>query len=383
PEGIFVKSITLYFSEKDSTLPVTIQLRPTINGYPSPSVSVPLSTVTLLPSQVSTGLVGTTTTPVGTTFTFKSPIYLEPGEHAIAVTTNSKKYVLRANTTGVNLVNAGRSNNPLIGTLYQPQTIGPAAQNLNTDIAFSISRCEFVSGYASGSATYTGLDVTNCQVVKVYVPQIIPTNCSVGMALGGVSIQNNQNNYWGTVFTSSQSIVFTLQRPSKTYISPVIDTSLFFGVGAQMIATNASTANPTSAYVSKAVSLPDDLVSNGIFTTADVCCPYGSVVNAYVRWSERGESDLFTKSWVAMPAVGGLGSPKYPFIQGSNLSRSEFDFRPTQWAWFNNRSSVPNIRSYQIKLVFTVDSAVLSGASKTYSKLPAVKNFKMSSIRTV
>jgi hypothetical protein len=386
PEGVYANSVTLYFDTKDTTLPVTVQLRPTINGYPSPSVSFPMSTVTLMPSQVNTGYVGGTVEPLGTGFTFSSPIYLEPGEYAIAVMTNSKNYTLRAYDSGVDLTNTGRGgNNPAVGTLYQPQSVGAAAQNLSTDIAFTVNRCEF-GDYSSGTVDYANQNITNCQVIKVNVPQITPLNCTSAIILDTSSplvLQNNQNKYLSSVYTSTKDLRFSLTRPSipfKSYLSPAVDTGVFFGVGAAMIATTDTTASPSSAYVSKAVTLPEDLVSNGIFATAEVCCPYGSQVRAYVRYTNRGESDLFGQSWVAMTAVEGIGSPKIPFTAASNLSKSEYDFRPTRWALFDNTTG---IRGYQIKLVFTIDSTVITDQTKTYSVLPAIRNLRMASLRTV
>ena len=374
PEGVYANSVTLYFDTKDTTLPVTIQLRPTINGYPSPSVSFPMSTVTLMPSQVNTGYIVGTVEPKETVFTFSSPIYLEPGEYAIAVMTNSKNYTLRAYDSGIDLTNTGRGgNNPAVGTLYQPQSVGPAAQNLSTDIAFSVNRCEF-GNYSSATVDYTG-EVTNCQVIKVNVPQITPLNCTSAILLGGTNIQNNQNKYMSSVPNGSQTLQFSFTRPSKSYLSPAVDTGVFFGLGAAMIAT--STESTSSAYVSKAVTLPEDLVSNGIFATAEVCCPYNSQVRAYVRYTDRGESDLFTHPWIAMAAVDGIGSPKIPFAASSNLSKSEYDFRPTRWALFDNTTG---IRGYQIKLVYTTD---LTTSNKTYSGLPAIRNLRMASLRTV
>jgi hypothetical protein len=131
--------------------------------------------------------------------------------------------------------------------------------------------------------------------------------------------------------------------------------------------------------VSKAITLPDELASNAILATAEMCCPYGSEVRAYVRWSDRGESDLFGKQWVQMTAISGLGSPKFPFTANSNLSKNEYDFRPTRWAWFGSNTT-PTIRAYQVLLMYTTN---LSGSGKVYSKLPATRNFRMSSFRSI
>jgi len=378
PEGIFANSVNLYFEAKDATLPVTIQLRPTINGYPSPSVSFPFSTVTMMPAGVNTGLVGTTTTPVATGFTFSSPVYLPPGEYAIAVLTNSKNYTLRANDSGVNLTNLGRGNNPLVGTLYQSQSVGAAVQNLGSDIAFAVNRCEFSP--STGSVVYGGLSVTDCQVLQVAVPEITPTNCTSSIALDpsvtNLTLLNGQNKYLSSVYQGgSKSLQFSLAKPSNSYISPAIDTGVFFGIGAKMIATDGNT--PTTSYVSKAVTLPEELVSSGVFATAEVVCPYGSKVEAYVRWSDRGESDMLGNAWTPMSAIGGIGSPLYPFTASANLSKTELDFRPTQWEWLNTGSTV---RAYQIKLIFTTST---SGATKTYSILPCVRSLRMCSFRTI
>jgi len=374
PEGIFAGSVNLYFEAKDTTLPVTVQLRPTINGYPSPSVSFPFSTVTMMPGAVNTGLVGDTTTPVATGFTFSSPVYLPPGEYAIAVLTNSKNYTLRANDSGVNLTNIGRGNNPLVGTLYESQSVGAAVQNLGSDIAFSVNRCEF--NQSSGFVSYSALPVSSCQVLQVNVPQIVPENCTSSIVLDStLSLSNGQNKYLSDVYTTTKSLKFSLAKPSNSYISPAVDTGLFFGMGANMIVTNGTT--PTTAYVSKTVALPEELVSSGVFATAEVVCPYGSEVRAYVRWSDRGESDMFGKAWTQMSAVGGIGSPLYPFTASANLSKTELDFRPTQWEWLNAASTV---RAYQIKLVYTTTT---SGATKTYSVLPCVRSLRMCSFRTI
>jgi hypothetical protein len=244
-----------------------------------------------------------------------------------------------------------------------------------------VNRCEFGT-FSSGTVDYTGQNVTNCQVIKVNVPQITPLNCTSAILLDtSLALQNNQNKYLSSVYTSTKDLRFSLTRPSKSYLSPAVDTGVFFGVGAAMIATTDTPASPSSAYVSKAVTLPEDLVSNGIFATAEVCCPYGSEVRAYVRYANRGESDLFSQSWVAMTAVDGIGSPKIPLTASSNLSKSEYDFRPTRWALFDNTTG---IRAYQIKLVFTINSSVITtDAIKTYSVLPAIRNLRMASLRTV
>ena len=79
PMGVFLKHVSLYFSAKDSNLPVTVQIRPVVNGIPSASHIIPFSEKTLNPDSITAN----TSTPSATTFAFDSPVYLATGEYAL------------------------------------------------------------------------------------------------------------------------------------------------------------------------------------------------------------------------------------------------------------------------------------------------------------
>ena len=85
PNGLFLASVDLFFRTKSASLPVNIQIRPVINGYPSSSTTVPFSEVYASPASVNVSEDATSVT----NFAFSSPLYLQPGEYAIAVLTNS------------------------------------------------------------------------------------------------------------------------------------------------------------------------------------------------------------------------------------------------------------------------------------------------------
>ena len=68
PNGIYCTKVDLFFAAKDASLPVQIQIRPMVNGFPS-SVSIIPGTTKLLPaSSVNTDVTGPDLTP--TTFEF-------------------------------------------------------------------------------------------------------------------------------------------------------------------------------------------------------------------------------------------------------------------------------------------------------------------------
>ena len=71
-DGMFVTSIDLFFSTKSSSLPVTIQLRTMVNGYPTQTI-LPFGTV----NKEAADIIRSTDASVATTFTFPSPVYLQ------------------------------------------------------------------------------------------------------------------------------------------------------------------------------------------------------------------------------------------------------------------------------------------------------------------
>ena len=74
---MLITKLDLYFTTKDAAIPVQVQIREMVNGFPTQTV-VPFSDVTLNPSSVSTS--------AATTFTFPSPVFLQDGvEYAIVI----------------------------------------------------------------------------------------------------------------------------------------------------------------------------------------------------------------------------------------------------------------------------------------------------------
>ena len=86
--GVFLTSVTVFFRDKDDTIPVTIQLRTVQTGLPTSKI-LPYSVVSKDPNEVNTSEDGT----VGTTFTFDSPVYVEgEQEYAMVLVTPSENY---------------------------------------------------------------------------------------------------------------------------------------------------------------------------------------------------------------------------------------------------------------------------------------------------
>lgn len=358
PSGIFLNNVSLYFSAKDSVLPVTIQIRPTVSGYPSPSVVIPFSTVVKLPSAITAS-----SSPTATNFLFSSPVYLEPGEYSICILTNSNNYELFASESSINAnsnadaISGRAGNNQLVGTLFTPRIADTSVPDNLTDIMFSVRRCEFV---ATGTLSHTtSTNATSCQILKFYAPEIVPSGSSLTRKIGATSFLNNESIYLSSVLSSAPSLVYDMSRGANTAISPAIELSSLYSVGVSMYATPTT---PISRYVSRVVELTDDIASTGISVFADINTPTNSSIDVYYRSSLVGESDIFSKDWKPLTRTNPT------FVSSSELDFREGIFRST---------TTESFKTYQVMIVMQS-----SAINSSYYKTPAIRNIRTVSFIT-
>ena len=120
-QGSFLTKVDLFFSRKDENLPVWVEVRDVINGYPGEKI-LPFGTKLLEPSDVN---VNDTTGSTATTFNFDSPIYVRPGtEYCVVVRSNSLQYqvwISQMNELDVSGSNRVVSKQPTLGVLFKSQ----------------------------------------------------------------------------------------------------------------------------------------------------------------------------------------------------------------------------------------------------------------------
>ena len=144
PNGLFIDSVDLFFKTKDPSLPVTVQIRPTVNGYPSSTVILPFAEKSLLPNFVNISDNGNS----ATTFTFPSIIYLEPGEYCIVCLTENTNYNLWIAEIGNKLIDTNIliTQQPYIGSLFLSQNSSTWTAEQTKDMKFTLKRCSFNEG---------------------------------------------------------------------------------------------------------------------------------------------------------------------------------------------------------------------------------------------
>lgn len=160
PNGIFVKAIDLVFSTADDILPITLQIRPTLSGFPDSVNTYSGASCTLRAQDVKT------VTGVGadlptfndatkyTRFSFDAPVYLAPGEHAIVLKTNSAFYNVYVAEMDQTILGSSRlvSEQPYVGSLFKSQNGTTWTPIQNQDLMFNIVRAVFTTN-TTGTAT--------------------------------------------------------------------------------------------------------------------------------------------------------------------------------------------------------------------------------------
>jgi len=136
--GCFITKIDVYFSTKDSNLPVTMQIREMVNGYPSPEI---LGTINKDPSNVSVSADASAVT----TFVFDTPIYLaERKEYCFALLTSSVEYRVWLSEMGKDDLSGEKiSKQPYAGVLFKSQNASTWTTSEMQDFKFKIYRASF------------------------------------------------------------------------------------------------------------------------------------------------------------------------------------------------------------------------------------------------
>lgn len=142
--GAFITKIDLYFRTKDSSIPVKLQVRETVNGYPG-KVILPNSEIILKPSRVNVS----EDASVPTTFTFPAPIYLrDRGEYCFVLLSDSNQYNMWISQMGEKNIGTDRqiSEQPYAGVLFKSQNASTWTAEQLQDMKFKIYRARFAAG---------------------------------------------------------------------------------------------------------------------------------------------------------------------------------------------------------------------------------------------
>lgn len=249
PNGVFLDSIDLFFKAKDDEIPVWVDVRPTVNGFPHTSFIYPESKVSLKSSSITVTEVPSLSTSTYTRFTMKSPVYLKPGMYAFVVGTDSADPIIWAAEKGATSINNEFiGKNPFAGTLYKSVSAKEFTPFLNEDLMFRLNICKFSS---SGNFVMTnsgGYGNKNVDKFRLLETSVIPGQTDISHNVNFTPIAGSKETAYRnivpkTTISFSNDNIYTLGNRRKvinaygdldvkytlsttdTYVSPIISLS--------------------------------------------------------------------------------------------------------------------------------------------------------------
>lgn len=203
--GAFLSKVDLYFAKIDNNLPITIEIREVVNGYPGKTV-LPFSRVTLNPSDITLSSntvidaegVSYYSYDTPTTISFRSPVQvLNNKEYALVVMSDSNNYKVWISNMGDTI--PGTSNvikeQPYNGVLFKSQNASTWTANQDQDLKFTIWRANF------NTSTTAVPVLTNTKVNGV-----ILNNNPIQTLNGSAMVRIWQDNHG---FSNTQSVLLS------------------------------------------------------------------------------------------------------------------------------------------------------------------------------
>lgn len=338
PNGFFITSVDLFFRTKDNILPVRVEIRPTVNGYPSSTTIIPGGTASVLSEHVNLSENASS----ATRFTFNNMVYLAPGEYALVVRTDSLEYEVFVSELGSKKIGTNNivSEQPYVGSFFKSQNASTWDAIQLEDLAFVIYKAVFsTSGTAVLSSKKPKNDITadsfftHLNDIEYANTEITYTHSYPGASASSYELENEIIPASRVLLTST-SAKYNLNATLTTGsvdISPVllVDTGKF--VSTQNYIDNANLAQSdfaiidtlggfaananveltiTSAFGTGAVAFANANASGNITSIHLAASGYGYLDNVVVSITSTGDYNVITVA-TETAASGGPAMAKY------------------------------------------------------------------------
>lgn len=384
PNGLYLESVDLFFATKDSSLPVTVEIHPVVNGLPHPSVVLPFSTVVKNPSSVTTN----NSTPTATNFKFSTPVYLAPGRYAMMVRCNSSDYSLfAANIGDFDLLTNERISSTFNGgVLFKPQNSVEPAGDSNIDLMFNLNRCQFSSpagdidlqNYYGGSDDNAVVNLIQPNPA-IFAPSGVSVTTKVALGATEMSVVPNRNMALVSPYQVSAAnqlnIKVATTTTTPTLLSPMIDMDMTNTIVVENVidSSNSTTEEltPTSGasnssvarYISKKITLPSGESATELKVILDLNKPAGTFIAVYGKVSDSTLNAGYNSSdrYVLMSIDG---ANAFQTGNQSTNSQSEFDFREMMY----KMTSTKEFDTFSVKICMYSTSS---------GSVPKIKNLRV------
>jgi hypothetical protein len=216
PDGIFVDSVDLFFKSKDAsgTVPAVVQIRPTVNGYPSSDTVLPFASGSVMSKDIVVSAENSSS-KAATRFNFQAPVFLAPDtQYALVVLANTDKFEVYTSRIGEFLLSNPSvrcTKQPLAGSLFLSQDGMTWSAVQTDDLVFRMSKCVFDT------------NVERPVVLNVSIPAEKKTSQDFNydvLFLDGEVLDfanTNVNYFYKTAELSGSSVVYTKDSSWNSY----------------------------------------------------------------------------------------------------------------------------------------------------------------------
>lgn len=268
PGGAFLSKVDLFFAAKDSTIPVSIEIREVVNGYPGKRV-LPFSRMTINPTQVNLSGVNVTLDGVAypkydtaTTFNFTSPVYVQDNtEYCLVIMSDSNKYKVWISQMGDVIPGSSRtiSEQPYAGVLFKSQNASTWTANQLQDLKFTIYRAKFDIS-VNGAAQFVNdvvpkviLDIDPFEIVSgTNVVRVWQQNHGMSSGSSVILSDDTTTRQFGVV--GAGTITTSTGSSSITGVSTVFNTS----IGTTTVGAGAVIFSAAGVFVGIVASVASD-----------------------------------------------------------------------------------------------------------------------------
>lgn len=263
PNGIFLSSVDLFFRSKDQVIPVRIEIRPTVNGYPSSNETMPFGQAVLDSEYINVSEDAT----VSNNFKFQTPVFLPPGEYALVVLTDSLEYEVFVAELGSTILGSTNivSEQPYVGSFFKSQNATTWDAIQLEDLCFRLYKCTFEpSGSVTLKTDAPAVDL-NIDTIYTHVDDSKLPNTSIrythsfpGYGYTTYELDNEVVPSGGRISITPTSATYNLIATMTTgdsSISPILypDSAKFLGIqnyidNANLAQTNFTIVRPLGGF---------------------------------------------------------------------------------------------------------------------------------------
>lgn len=386
PKGLFVKSVDIYFDDYpqaspselafEEKLPVKVILKPVVNGYPSSSKIITESLKYQLANEgsVVTDSLGNTFRVVN--FSFPYPTYLEPGDYALELQSNSSKYSIKTYV----LPSVKKKEDPQeresvvdinFGNMILPKNVGKYEKTPNEVITMTLYKCKFTGN--SGTITYKTDSIDKPFSLKSNLNGLLLDSRHCSISYGGISLSPNTNEK--IVGTNNTDTTIQLSYIDEN-VSPVLDldsTNIIFSENKISQEPSENESKPSdyieeesdsdrnrtySRYITKSITTLQP--SKNVHVLFDGRTPEGTDIRVYLK-------RIGPNSPISFEDAEYIELKKITENTITNIPSTE-DFKPTE---YKSEVDLNDFTTFAVKILFLGDDK---------QKYPSLKNLKVISV---